>query len=352
MLSTGGGFTARTSISAPVSFASSIANSSASPALSEPSVANRIVFIGSPPTWARHSAGVFGIVPFHRGGVIGAAAAQMLRRTTYDRERSPCDNGPVNAEPKLDLASAGTLATESVCARLDSTPQGLTAAEAAVRLGCVRPERAAGSSGDGARASSHAQLRNPLLLLLLAAAAVSGLTGDPTDASIIAAIVALSVGLGFVNEYRAAKAVAALHREHPPRDRGVARRQCRSRSTSRTSCRATSSACASATSFPPTSGSLDVTGLECDEAVLTGESLPGREVRRLETGGDSPLDLPGCAFMGTVVHQGAGRGVVVSTGTATAFGRIAVGLGERQAETAFQVGLRGFSACWSRSPAC
>ncbi len=48
--------------------------------------------------------------------------------------------------------------------------------------------------------------------------------------------------------------------------------------------------------------------------------------------------------MGTVVHQGAARGIVVSTGTSTAFGKIAVGLGERQADTAFQVGLRGFSA--------
>ena len=47
--------------------------------------------------------------------------------------------------------------------------------------------------------------------------------------------------------------------------------------------------------------------------------------------------------MGTVVHQGAGRGVVVSTGKSTAFGQIAAGLSERQAETAFQVGLRGFS---------
>ena len=55
------------------------------------------------------------------------------------------------------------------------------------------------------------QLHNPLLLLLLAAAGVSGLTGDPTDAMIIAVIVALSVGLGFVNEYRAAMAVEQLH---------------------------------------------------------------------------------------------------------------------------------------------
>ena len=79
------------------------------------------------------------MVAFHRGGVIGARAAQMLRRTTYDRARSPCDNGPVNAEPKLDLASADTLATESVCARLDSTPQGLSAAEASVRLAVSGP---------------------------------------------------------------------------------------------------------------------------------------------------------------------------------------------------------------------
>src|SRR5207342_1553415 len=50
------------------------------------------------------------------------------------------------------------------------------------------------------------------------------------------------------------------------------------------------------------------------------------------------------AFMGTVVHQGAGRGVVVSTGKATAFGAIAAGLSERQAQTAFQVGLRDFSS--------
>ena len=89
---------------------------------------------------------------------------------------------------------------------------------------------------------------------------------------------------------------------------------------------------------------VDVTGLECDEAVLTGESLPVEKSADSRPLGESPLDLPGCAFMGTVVHQGAARGIVVSTGTSTAFGKIAVGLGERQADTAFQVGLRGFSA--------
>ena len=57
------------------------------------------------------------------------------------------------------------------------------------------------------------QFRNPLLLLLLGCAAISGFTGDPTDAFIIAAIVALSVFLSFFNEYRAESAVEALHAE-------------------------------------------------------------------------------------------------------------------------------------------
>jgi P-type Mg2+ transporter len=55
------------------------------------------------------------------------------------------------------------------------------------------------------------QLRNPLLILLLAAAGIAAATGDTIDGAIIATIVILSVGLGFINEYRSEVAVAALH---------------------------------------------------------------------------------------------------------------------------------------------
>jgi Mg2+-importing ATPase len=54
-------------------------------------------------------------------------------------------------------------------------------------------------------------------------------------------------------------------------------------------------------------------------------------------------DLSSCAFMGTVVSNGDGEGVVVSTGPRTEFGKIAAGLGERQEVTEFQAGLRHFS---------
>jgi Mg2+-importing ATPase len=82
--------------------------------------------------------------------------------------------------------------------------------------------------------------------------------------------------------------------------------------------------------------------LECDEGVLTGESLP--VAKSAAAAADrQPQDQPGCAFMGTVVHQGSGAGVVVATGTGTAFGQIAAGLAEKHSQTAFELGLSRFS---------
>jgi Mg2+-importing ATPase len=77
--------------------------------------------------------------------------------------------------------------------------------------------------------------------------------------------------------------------------------------------------------------------------VLTGEATPAEKQATPTPPDPSPVALPSCAFMGTVVRNGTGWGVVVQTGSATVFGRIAVRLGERQTETAFQLGLRDFS---------
>jgi len=92
-----------------------------------------------------------------------------------------------------------------VLQRLGSGDSGLAGTEAVGRLSTYGPNLA-GSHRLSALAILCGQLRNPLLLLLLVAAGISGLTGDATDA-IITVIVALGVGLGFVNEYRAAVAV-------------------------------------------------------------------------------------------------------------------------------------------------
>jgi Mg2+-importing ATPase len=89
---------------------------------------------------------------------------------------------------------------------------------------------------------------------------------------------------------------------------------------------------------------LDARELECDEAVLTGEAMPKTKGSEPELQPDlMELGLRSIAYMGTTVRGGSGSGVVLQTGPHTAFGKIAVRLGERQPETVFQRGLRSFS---------
>ena len=77
--------------------------------------------------------------------------------------------------------------------------------------------------------------------------------------------------------------------------------------------------------------------------MLTGESVPA-EKSPAAVPAETPLaELASCALMGTVVRVGSGTGVVVATGGRAEFGRIALGLGQRQPETEFQAGLRRFS---------
>jgi Mg2+-importing ATPase len=245
------------------------------------------------------------------------------------------------ASPGLDLATSARLPVADVLEQTESSDSGLSKAQADERLQAEGPNLIA-QAHVTAFGILLAQLRNPLLLLLLAAAAVSGLTGDPTDAGIIAAIVAMSVGLSFFNEYRSAKAVAALHGDIHYKAL-VWRDGAQGEIDVTELVRGDVVGLRIGGVVPADLRLIEADALECDEAVLTGESMAAVKSIEPAPPSDSAVDLPPCAFMGTIVHQGSGRGVVVETGAATAFGKIAAGLGERQEETAFQAGLRSFS---------
>ncbi len=105
----------------------------------------------------------------------------------------------------LGLSAAAGRPVAEVFDRLGTSEAGLAGTDAEARLRTfganVLPARPVTAWG-----ILLGQLRNPLLFLLLAAAAISAFTGGVTDAAIIATIVVLSVGLGFVNEYRSARA--------------------------------------------------------------------------------------------------------------------------------------------------
>jgi len=186
------------------------------------------------------------------------------------------------------------------------------------------------------------QLRSPLLALLLVAAVASYFVGERSDALIIGVIVALSVGLGFVNEYRAEKAAEALHDQ-------IHHETVVIRDGHPVTVDVTALVPGDAVDLrlgdvvPADIRLLEVTGLGCDESVLTGESLPVDKSTDAVLAATPLAELSGCALMGTVVNAGSARGIVVTTGAHTEFGKIAAGLSTHQLDTEFQVGLRKFS---------
>jgi P-type Mg2+ transporter len=109
----------------------------------------------------------------------------------------------------MTAAAAAALPADVVLDRLRSGPAGLSNDEAARRLRAVGPN-AVRSHRARALPVLLSQLKSPLLVLLAMTALASAFLGQASDAVIIGVILAASVGLGFVNEYKAAKTVEAL----------------------------------------------------------------------------------------------------------------------------------------------
>jgi P-type Mg2+ transporter len=241
----------------------------------------------------------------------------------------------------MRLTEAAQLPAAEVLLRLGSSAAGLTGEEARDRLRVHGPNAIRGHGARPWRLLLR-QVENPLLLLLVVAALTSLVVGEHVDAFIILAIISLSVGLGFVNEYRSERAVERLHSQI--RHRAVAVRDGVLCQVDVTELVPGDVVLLDVGDIVPADlRLLEAHGQECDEAVLTGESLPAAKTVEPIATLKSEQHLPSCAFMGTVVRAGTGRGVVVATGPATAFGQIASALGTAAVETGFQQGLRGFS---------
>jgi len=240
-----------------------------------------------------------------------------------------------------DLQRTGAEEAEVVLHRLGSSDTGLTTEEAHRRL-AETGRNAVTEHGVQALAVLVRQLRNPLLILLGAATATAFAFGERSDALIILVIISISVGLGFFNEYRSERAVAELHGRI--RHTALVIRDGKLSSIDVTELVPGDVVMLNVGDIVPADMRLlEVQTLECDEAVLTGESMTRAKTAAATPASDAPLKLPSCAYMGTVVQAGAGRGVVVATGVRTVFGQVAQALGRRPPETAFQRGLRDFS---------
>lgn len=224
---------------------------------------------------------------------------------------------------------------------LRTTERGLSSSEASERLAQVGPN-AVQTHRVSAFAVFKRQLNNAVLGLLAVTAVLSFFLGDRTQAVIIGIILLASVALSFVNEYRAERATAALHSR--VRHAAVAQRDGHFTKVDVTTLVPGDRIRLTLGEVVPADIRLtEVTGLECNESVLTGESSAAEKATGTPAGDVTAADANNLAFMGTVVSAGEAVGVVYATGLNTEFGRIAAGLSTNHPETDFQLGLRKFS---------
>ena len=191
----------------------------------------------------------------------------------------------------MDITAGGATSTAEILDRLDTTPSGLSSEEVARRQTRWGPNAVASHRARLLPVLWH-QLRSPLLGLLVAAAIASYFVGERSDAVIIGVIVAVSVGLGFFNEYRAEKAAEALHSQL--RHQAVVIRN--GQPVSVDVVRLVPGDVLElklGDIVPADVRLLEVTGLQCDESVLTGESLPVEKATSLVPAGTALAELSG-----------------------------------------------------------
>lgn len=208
-------------------------------------------------------------------------------------------------------------------AALEATAGGLSAAEAQARLARYGPNRVGSARRVSPLAILAEQFKNVLIVILLLATIASSFLGHAVEAVAITVIVLFAVLLGFVQEYRAERAMDALRALAAPlatvlRD-GV-------------ECDIAASEVVpgevvllrAGNRVPADARLLEAVNLKIQESVLTGESAPvEKSVCELMLP-DLPIgDRRNMVFAGTLVTYGRGRALVTSTGGGTEFGKIA-----------------------------
>ncbi len=242
---------------------------------------------------------------------------------------------------QMTLREAAAAPCSVVFGALNSSASGLSALEAGRRKAAVGPN-SFGERRVRMAAVLGRQLRNPLLILLIVTALASLALGQHADAYIIIGIIALSVGLGFFNEYRSELAMADLARR--VHHRTLVFRDGNAASIDVIDLVPGDVVRITVGDIVPADLRLcEVNDLQCDQAVLTGESLPAEKSAEPDDARTPLTEALSCAFMGTTVRSGTATGVVVATGRLTLFGAIAARLAEHPPETAFQLGLHRFS---------
>ena len=231
------------------------------------------------------------------------------------------------------------LTTRETFDYMASSSDGLTSSEAQHRL----EEYGFNELGDEGKISPWLmlleQFKNILIIILLFAVVLSAFLGEITDAIVIFIIILFAAGLGFIQEYRAEKAIQALKRMAAPLA-SVLRDEVETEVPSREVVPGDVIIIRTGDRVPADARIVESFNLRTDEAALTGESMPAEKINGAVDGDVGPGDRLNILFAGTAAVYGRCRAVVVSTGQHTEFGKIATMLHEiKQDKTPLQVNL-------------
>ena len=221
------------------------------------------------------------------------------------------------------MSSWHTRTKEEVLKDLETSPRGLSDAEAAQRLDKYGQNRLAEKGRKSPFKMLFQQFTETMVLILIAAAVVSFLLGKTTEGVAILAIVVLFGFLGFLQEYRAEKAMAALNRMVVPKVR-VRRNGATKEISANHLVPGDVVDFEAGNVIPADIRILESFNLKTQEAALTGESEPVDKSAEPISEEDVPLgDRINMAYMGTVVTYGRGVGMIAETGMNTELGKIA-----------------------------
>jgi len=186
------------------------------------------------------------------------------------------------------------------------------------------------------------QFNDFMILLLIAAAIISGVIGDIGDTIVILVIVLLNAMIGFVQEYRAGKAMDELKKLSTPQVE-VLRNGSPVMLSSVNLVPGDIVFLEAGTLLPADLRLVETTSLFIDESSLTGESVPVNKTSETLTEDDLPIgDRFNMAYKGTLITNGRGSGIVVATGMSTEIGQIARMLQTEEAITPLQKRMADF----------
>ena len=215
------------------------------------------------------------------------------------------------------------LAVAAVMSHLHSVPEGLAEVEAERRFARYGPNELEAADRVSPWAVLLRQFKNVLIIILLIATAISALVGHGVEAIAIAVIVLFAVVLGFIQEYRAERAIEALRRMAAPTVTVIRDAQ-EVEIPARELVPGDLILLHAGDKVAADARLIESVNLQVDEAALTGESVAVEKNTEPLDGEDLALgDHSNMVFAGTIATYGRGRAVVVGTGMNTQFGRIA-----------------------------